>query len=103
MLMSLCPIKAYPRWQVDTTHDQPTRKNMAQVIEGKIYHTRLAYCMRKRCAEGSVWFTRTNSKHRASNGYTHSNCLQRGGQHLIHRHATTLAILDIGCSHSKYS
>jgi hypothetical protein len=59
--------------------------------------------MRQRCAEESVWFTRTSPKHRASNRYTHSNCLQRGGQHLIHRHATTLAILDIGCSHSKYS
>jgi hypothetical protein len=99
----LVPHQSLPRWQGDATHNQPTRKSMAQVIEGKIYHTCLAYCMHKRCAEGSVQFTRTSSKHRASNGYTHSNCLQRGGQHLIHRHATTLAILDIGCSHSKYS
>ena len=99
----LVPHQSLPRWQIDATHDQSTRKSMAQVIEGKIYHIRLAYCMRKRCAEGSVWFTRTSSKHRASNGYTHSNCLQRGGQHLIQQHATTLAILDIGCSHSNYS
>ena len=99
----LMPHQSLHRWQGDATHNQPTRKSMAQVIEGKIYHTCLAYCMHKRCAEGSVQFTRTSSKHRASNGYTHSNCLQRGGQHLIRRHATSLTILDIDCSHRNYS
>jgi hypothetical protein len=61
----------------------------------------LAYYMRQRCAKESVWHTRTGPKYRAIGGYTHSNCLQRGGQHLIHQHATTLAILDIDCSHSN--
>jgi hypothetical protein len=37
----LVPHHSLHRWQVDATHDQPTRKNMTQVIEGKIYHTRL--------------------------------------------------------------
>jgi hypothetical protein len=99
----LVPHQSLHRWQIDATHDQPTHKGMAQVMEGKIHRTRLAYCMRKRCAEGSVWCTRTGPKHRAISGHTHSNCMQRGGQHLIHQHATTLAILDIGCSHSHYS
>jgi hypothetical protein len=99
----LVPHQSLHRWQVDATHDQPTRKSMTRVIEGKIYHIRLASCMRKRRAEGLVWFTRTSSEPQASNGYTHSNCLQRSGQHLIHRHVTTLAILDIGCSHRNDS
>ena len=72
-------------------------------MERKIHHTHLAYCMRKRCAKGSVWHTRTGPKYRAIGDCTHSNCLQRGGQHLIRQHATTLAILDIDCSHSNYS
>jgi len=37
------PHKGLYRWQIDATHDQPTRKGVAQVMEGKIRHTRLAY------------------------------------------------------------
>ena len=95
----LVPHQGLHRWHGDATHNQPTHKNVAQVMEGKNCYPRLAYCIRKRCAEGSVWFTRTGLKHRAINRYTHSNCLQRGGQHLIHQHAMTFTILDIGCSH----
>ena len=91
------------RRRVNAAHDPPTCKNMAQVREGKIRHTRLAYCMRKRCAKESVRFIHTGPKHRAISRYTHSNCLQRGGQHPIHRHAATLAILGVGCSHGNYS
>jgi hypothetical protein len=42
------------RSQIDTAHNQLTRKGVVQVMEGKILHTRLAYRMRKCCAEGSI-------------------------------------------------
>src|SRR5215813_13944347 len=42
----LVPHQSLHRWQIDATHGQPTRKGIAQVIEGEIHHTHLAYCMR---------------------------------------------------------
>jgi len=98
----LVPHQSLHSWQVDATHDQPTRKSMTQVMEGKIHHTRLAYCMRKCRTEGLIEPTRTGLKHWAISRHTHSNCLQRGGQHLIHRHATTLIVFGVCCSHGHY-
>ena len=98
----LVPHQSLHGCQVDAAHDQPTRKSMAQVMEGKIYHTRLTYCMCKCRTEGSIGLPRTGPKHWDISRHTHSNCLQRGGQHFIHRHATTLIVFGICCAHGHY-